>query len=198
MKQKQYFTKHLPVEGEIKEGDKFTYSIRFGNINKFPDGITNAHLHQEDGNKAVKLFLCSRDIAEGDKIYLPKLNEYHIFKYERPSRIVCESLNGMYPKEFEKQDYFKVIGEISPEATWVKDGDEFDEGDIKPIINFLIPENWKDIYKNKPRKAKSKSSGKEQIVYPYSPSFGLYNWEILNPEPEDLLIQIKGPCGHFH
>lgn len=32
-----------------------------------------------------------------------------------------------------KQDFFKVIGEISPKASWVKDGDSFEEDEIQLV-----------------------------------------------------------------
>lgn len=76
---KQYFTKYLPVEGEIKEGDIVTCmgytgiytSFEFGKGFRlqFPNGKANLfpedELSEEDyKHQKVKLFLCSRDNSE--------------------------------------------------------------------------------------------------------------------------------------
>lgn len=65
--------------------------------------------------KKVNLFLCSRDIKHGDK--------YH--DYAGSPVFTHDEDDPMLDK-----DCFKIIGEISPNATWVKEGDEFDEEDI--------------------------------------------------------------------
>ncbi len=109
---KPYFAKYLPVEGEIKEGDWY----------KSPSGsILSQHNGTEllpDGWYKVKLFLCSRDLNYGDEVTC--INPYSV-NYLKKS------------KHFEFGDtesWAKVIGEISPEAKWVKEGDEFDEDNI--------------------------------------------------------------------
>jgi hypothetical protein len=125
---KLYFTKYLPVEGEIKEGDAYqingqTFTLSGGHFNNPPNRLIlkkypEVKTHGEWINKVaekVKLFLCSKDIQIGDKPYNKAGKEL-----EHPvSDIDLDIL-----KELEA---FKVIGEISPEASWVKEGDEFDE-----------------------------------------------------------------------
>lgn len=84
-----------------------------------------------------KLLLCSRDIQVGD-----------IASASYPSTVtknamVIESMDDMSvphwrvkyndDPEFyywEKDVTFKVIGAISPEAAWIKEGDEFDETEV--------------------------------------------------------------------
>ena len=174
MENKKYFAKLLPVEGEIKKGDK--YITECGNIytsdtSDHSDIIKATSKKQFDKYfKKVKLFLCSRDIQKGDQIYLTKEKEYHKFQYETKDRITCQTLNGIHDEDFDIQDRFKVIGEISPDATWVKEGDEFDEEDIR--FAFSIP--YED-----------------------------YDWATYDEWKENKhdywkTIQIKGPCGYLH
>lgn len=154
---KKYFTKYLPVEGEIKNGDKYVTE----------DGILRDTTYQtEDGrggtidrthDKKVKLFLCSRDIQVGDK--------------------VIDSIDG---KEYEVKSGFlppemvKVIGEISPEAKWVKEGDEFlgPEAGVKCEV-FPIHDHDDET---------------EEMIFTDK-----YGKKVDTP-----IYLIKGPCGHFH
>jgi len=112
---KKYFTAYLPTEGEIKEGD-MTIGVR-GHIAPAitPKDYNNIYVPYWDGRKLVKLFLCSRDIKHGDK--------YH--DYAGSPVFTHDEDDPMLDK-----DCFKIIGEISPNATWVKEGDEFDEEDL--------------------------------------------------------------------
>lgn len=119
---KQYFAKYLSVEGEIKDGDMvsnedgiFEYK---GRIN-----IPDTYLP-----KKVKLFLCSRDIC-------PLCNgECGTIHPDGLSGIACVKCNGEGKVD-------TVIGEISPDAKWVKEGDEFDKEEINKLsygINFIM------------------------------------------------------------
>lgn len=132
---KKYFAKYLPVEGEIKEGDlhlnKLTGTIEAASKNVATNWNNNLSYNDEsrflrDDYKKVELFICSRDIQVSDEIYLPKINEYHKFLFVKDNEIHCQTLNGQNDEILEIQDYFKKIGKISPEATWVKEGDEFE------------------------------------------------------------------------
>ena len=157
---KPYFTKYLPVEVEIKEGEPF-------------DTIVGIY------GKKMKLFLCSRDIQVGDTFH----------SFSGMSELKWDGKFQLHP------DDFKVIGEISNEATWVKEGDEFDESEIKIIQRPKYKENWKSF----PFKGKNKRTGSEFTIYPHSLSFGGNEWEILNPVPEQLLVKIKCHlCEYFH
>ena len=97
---KQYFAKYLPVEDEI---GLTTYDSINGEL---------------PGSQPVKLFLCSRDIQVGDEYYTSDFQ-----KYKTPLEPDEDFFKG-------NNDRFKVIGEISPNAKWVKEGDEFDENQI--------------------------------------------------------------------
>ncbi len=112
---KKYFAKYLPVEGEIKDDDHFEeeditgkkYILKnLGPLSLLP------HDHLKRRQK-VKLFLCSKDIEVGDIVKEQLLNgELEDF--------TIHTLNDI---DLDKQ--FKVIGEITSDAIWVKEGDEF-------------------------------------------------------------------------
>lgn len=108
----KYFAKYLPVEGQIKEGDKVT-GYKGDVESERMAGFMNA---VDTGDfKKLKLFLCSRDIQVDDKVEVPLLTD-------------TRQANANNLKFFKECKGYKVIGEISPDAlTYVKEGDEFDE-----------------------------------------------------------------------
>lgn len=128
------------------------------------------------------MFLCSRDIQVGDKYKVPKYPGSN--EYDDVERYASEPM----------EDSFKVIGEISPDATWVKEGDEFDENEIEfRKYSFCFSKPQPDTHFNNP------------IRYPYYMSHTLvsegrdehsrsYSYIIITEE----CIKIKGTCGHFH
>jgi hypothetical protein len=74
-----------------------------------------------------------------------------------------------------KRKAFKVIGEVSPDATWVTtEGMEFEE------------DEWRFAWWNKFAK---------RITTPYSNGDEYTNY---GEGAYIKMIQIKGPCGHFH
>ncbi len=113
----RYIARWVPVEGEIKPGDH---------------GLTETHgyvfkalketMSLCKGKQKVKLFLCSRDIQVGDKVLHIPSNKYIDVKYQS----VLDSMK----EKGQLDNYVKVIGEISPDATWVKEGDEFDSSEL--------------------------------------------------------------------
>lgn len=121
---KLYFAKYLPVEGEIQEGDSFITPS--GAIcNEYKLAIKGIH-------KKFKFFLCSRDIRVGDKVKFqlvpnktPWVDGEVIWQEADTTEIKLDTETTVIttPDHF----CFKVMGEISPKATWVKEGDEFDE-----------------------------------------------------------------------
>lgn len=103
---KKFFAKYLPVEGSIRKGDYY-----IANDGKPTLALVEADYHQ--WLKRAELSLCSRDIKVGDDYY-------------KNGRDI--TLFGIYSEPTDK--CFKKIGKVSPDATWVKEGDEFDEGEL--------------------------------------------------------------------
>lgn len=120
---KTYFCKYLPVEGDIKEGDL----ISKNEVNRIPSLAQKIFLHKykKDGFYKVKLFLCSRDIQVGNKYINP------IYP-DKEQEMTYESFKNKSTWSYNK-DNFKVIGEISKDAIWIKEGDEFDADKVKII-----------------------------------------------------------------
>ena len=67
-----------------------------------------------------KLYITSRDIQVGDKVKFP----------ESLKDTIIDTSKGLDLGSYKIYGYFKVIGEISPEAKWVKEGDEFDDSEL--------------------------------------------------------------------
>lgn len=111
---KKYFAKYLPIEGEIKEGHLFR--DEFGYIRPFTDDDTIMYEHSKNKPSAVKLFLCSDNIKVGEE-YLFNVG------YAAGTKIADEEALEDIQKGTDIG--FKLIGEISPGAIWVKEGDEF-------------------------------------------------------------------------
>lgn len=98
-----YFAKWLPVEGEINSCEKSCGNVECKDKCGFPQ-------------QKVKLFLCSRYINIGDKCRGFSGGQWFDVIVSDPHRI---------------KETYKIIGEISTEATWVKEGDEFEESQIR-------------------------------------------------------------------
>lgn len=150
----KYFAKYLPVEGEIKEGDMFSVNGFVGpTILKADKDIP---ITAGVGIKKVKLFLCSRDIQVGDTVIDQVGRKWE--NMEECFVITSRGWNELHPK----QPCYKVIGEISQEATWVKEGDEFDGYEVwwwwQGHFFFKIKEEDESFY------TKAKSKGVEERI----------------------------------
>ena len=135
---KKYFAKYMPVEAQGDLGCKWQWDNNIQNTGweditpSDMDAIIAHGLKPSPEFRKVKLFLCSRDIKVGDKYsvdgdvfleaYKVDIKTFEIIQKGFQKGIVSSS-----------EVPFKVIGEISPEATFVKEGDEFDEDDIEHI-----------------------------------------------------------------
>jgi hypothetical protein len=192
---KKYFAKYLPVEGKIKEGDWVMNTTSPGAYHKW-EALSNVHEFTTT-TKKVKLFLCSRDIKEGDTIFNINGGKSHIvkfisdntydvnYRYIDPGdlmgeRYVCDCI----PKDV----CYKVIGEISPDAlSYVKEGDEFDEEEVRIIWNFVGEDSIDELFTfeewpNQVRKWYGGDSNRQ------------FRKSLIECPP----IAIKGPCGYFH
>lgn len=233
---KPYFAKYLPVEGEIKEGDIISLHIPEGeNPFSWENGIyyqdTPRVLHGE-GYVTIKpidycseervmrnglaykkeymkgrlqLFLCSRDIQIGDKVK----DEY--------SGLDITATKDNFPSNA-SDFWLKVIGPISTEAKWVKDGDEFDEDETSfdqkrsDLIESLRLDfesrtglglgNWvkdsEDGYKSRYQGTiynYSENGGDLQIMYGSTGTWGGATWgyeEHTLPMTEEQILNKKG------
>ncbi len=117
-----YFTKYLPVEGDVEFGDKYKL------LGNRYDVFTSSEQNPGQGKGVLEkvkqqLFLCSEDIAIGDVAMEQLVNgTYDSFPIDTP--------NDIYADMIAKHTQFKVIGPVSCSAGWVKEGDEFREDQI--------------------------------------------------------------------
>jgi hypothetical protein len=105
---KQYIARYLPTEGELKEEDKI-----------FPN-----QQHK------VKLFLTTNDIQIDNEVYDCFNNKIGLCAELKPQpdgKIAVIFANKTY---LFKEECYKIVGEISDKAIWVKDGDVFNETEV--------------------------------------------------------------------
>ncbi len=132
MPRKDYFAKYIPIgpPGNVKEGDKYlcagseqvrtctkTYAeyVETGEREYFLD----IDLWSMPVYKAG-LFICTKDIRMGDKFYEFTKNQwidYDIVGWNLPVR------------------GYKVLGEVSKDATWVREGDAFSEDEVEVVYS---------------------------------------------------------------
>lgn len=157
----QYFAKLLVVGGDdIEDGDYYLFEGKITKCKKsiIPE-LKQFYGEEWDSNwfQKVKLFICTINIQVGDKF-----RHYHIdpkksaelkkpvhdFNNLAKEEDTCDkvedgkvwwSRDSIYVQH--RVNYatgiegtFKVIGEVSPDATWVREGDQFTEEDIKDIL----------------------------------------------------------------
>lgn len=111
---KPYFAKYLPVDGKPINNTDIVIGER-GTIMTY---FAYKALGGSGSIKKAKLFLCSRDIQVGDNYQSPK-------RFGSKEYIDAYCDGDFFPRSF------KVLGEISTEATWVKEGDDFDENQVR-------------------------------------------------------------------
>lgn len=171
---KPYFAKWIAVEGEIKEGS--IVKTMGEHMQPYKEG-------EMPSNKAAyqlyKLFLCSRDIQVGDKIRAtyPSTEGFDVecLRSDEDKSHPHWVVKGQDEKEYFYEDFasFKVVGEISPNAGWVKEGDEFDE----------YEEWWWNPEVRRPVMKRLKEEWDKKI--------GIEGKLI-------VVCKVKGPFGHFH
>jgi hypothetical protein len=135
----KYFIKYLPVEGEIKEGDDIVTVTGF--IKKYKEDSLDVF----QAPTKIKLFVCSRDIQTDDvEVYINKPDKTKTVKVklieilDDGDKTVLKVQNEEFGQFVSlKENAFKVIGEVSKGAIWVKEGDEFDEDQIQ--VNYAFP-----------------------------------------------------------
>jgi len=169
---KKFFAKYIPVKGDINDGDicfdlqESKYMIRTRDdefkrprFQEVESKLTRIRPLQKMEKR--ELSLCSKDIEVGDKVIF-RGKEYEVTKDSLPTVLSSKNM-------------FKVIGKVSPEATWVKSGDEFDE-------DVLV---WQ---------ARNEDGDVVDII-----DWGSIDLGSLDKDEEEFYtVGIKGPCGHFH
>lgn len=193
----KYFTKYLPVEGKIESHSMALLDAGFNNASivrvmstaKYYSNVSSEGDNWDtmtDRLKTVQLFLCSRNIEVGDKVW-DTLNEkfcevttpFVALQTSDGENVPCWYLKTEPVTFHEARFLIKVLGPISPETTWVKEGDEFEEDQVQEwfwhkdqkVFMFRANEEWVP---------KFLEITKDGEFY------------------ERGYYKIKGPCGYFH
>jgi len=160
VKNHKYFAKYIPVEGEIKENDLVI------NIDSDSRPFPYAGEHPQYFKK-VELSLCSRDIQVGDENVRVGLDGYQP-KITKGDIEAIKFFREAAP-DHPDNDYFKVVGKISPEATWVREGDEFWESEIK-LEKHLIMKDGSVFFSSSSEKEQSFRCKYADIVHIQCPT----------------------------
>lgn len=179
-----YFTKYLPVDDQPTDTNNTIIHRDLNTAYIFcaPKIVAQEAIRQ--GDKLAKLFLCSRDINIGESFYWRDMLSPNLWSKE-------------YQQDKETHDefaqvVFKVIGEISPDATHIKEGDKFGEEDI---ANILIPSVKSKTYFAKYLVVSGKVQDGDKVLYEGK----IYSTTIPDRmrEPKRLLIYIPENCNHI-
>lgn len=137
---KTYFKRHTASDGkEALNGYALWEDITQANM----DGIIAHGLEPQPKFRKLKLFLCSRDIEEYDIVDNVHGDEkgtvVHIYPENAGYEVEVNDTMTIY----KPHEIFKVIGEISPDAKWVKEGDEYLFGKVDKN-GYICPYNQED------------------------------------------------------
>ena len=132
----KYFAKYIPdkngnfilIKRAIGSG---IFPIKRDKIIVIPNELEYL-LKDFETSERFKLCLCSKDIRVGDKVRMETGEE--LITYYKEGCGDTLYTKGKYELEVFIDRDFKVIGEISPGATWVKEGMEFSEDDIQHVF----------------------------------------------------------------
>ncbi len=129
--------KFLPVDGELDEGDAFMY--KKGKL--LMESADMADLMDVSDKQKMKPFVVTQDIKTGDKIYCPDYlsgpSGFDNCEVEGDS-IHAYNLDRQISTE-KKEDCYKIIGDVSDQAIFVKDGLEYEVQGVKKFTGRTEP-----------------------------------------------------------
>lgn len=144
-----YIAKYLPEDGNVKEAKMVFYKgevyehVHLLN-NKDPkeytfiryEGQLSGYHEKWTALTIAKLYLCSNDIQLGnDVIGINMEGEFIKGELVNIGEFFCRiDENAPSDDMTEVKDTYKIIGEVSSKATWVKDGMLFEESDFRMLL----------------------------------------------------------------
>jgi hypothetical protein len=163
----KYYAAYLPDGEDLREGDYIQHKGNFYMVEYDLKGLVfkfeNQYLSATD-YKRFKLFLCDKEIKKADTVKEIVCGEWYNRDFE-VTRIYEQNGLTMIGDDYEAINAFNVqhvIGYLSPDATWVKHGDEFNEDQIEIVAQWQTKKNKHleegDVVTIKPEE------GKQQIV----------------------------------
>lgn len=212
---KAYFAKWLPVEGEIKGAMCLAADTKLTFLMTETDYVAATLANSLHLYKKIELFLCSRDIKVGDDfqdVFGKKFKCTEIYEDTTMDNKPITMIGGD-TEATDSANVLKIIGRISPEATWVKEGDEFDERETsysQEKVNLIerLRLDWEkrtglglrswvkdseDGYKSRYQGTiykYSEHNGSLQIFYGSTGTWGGYSWgyegNVIPMNPEEI------------
>jgi hypothetical protein len=208
---KLYFAYYVPVDGEITwemgEIPLFYYDLNnrgyLCNGKRMPNleikcTLNNGTIFYEGHGrfKQAKLHICSRDIEAGDKVRFRLAAKAIEKELECVETFMDDNIDGqrtltavikdgdylIYTTPDTTNQCYKVIGIVSPDATWIKEGMEFDQDEIE-IVPLRTRSEW--LYQ-------------DRNYQPYEREVAIKERYEKYCETAPKKVMIKGPCGHFH
>lgn len=143
------------------------------------------------------LFAATKDFKVGDEV-ADQFGKKFTFTKEKEIEL-AHAVNDL-PKELSDRTWHKILGELSPNATWVKDGDkivitkrfpvfEHDEGGEWELITGWHPGDYEKS--TPPNKMTVEKKAKDR----FGPRTGIKKSV---PVTIKWVTKVLGPCGHFH
>jgi hypothetical protein len=146
---KRFFSKLMTIEGKIQEGD---FAMKEDGQIVYVNEAASKHL--ADSWKRVRMVICDTQISVGNNIWYYSRDNSILFndilaKIEGDNIFLEDDRMIGYPVEYDsfhmcylKKTAFKIVGSVSDESKWVKEGIEFDEEDL----NWMVYHNDEDTF----------------------------------------------------
>lgn len=182
---KTHFAKYRPVEEEIKQGD-LPCQVLDTHSNKIIEYKESEYgSNASDYYKKIKLTLCSRDIQVGDEVISNNGPKFGFSEYKGIATVVENGIVRVIETKGGSEAWgqlpaYKIVGEISTKATWVKEDDEFDEDEL---LIYCEDKEYPD-----------------ETFYPrnITEAYGFQKvYVVPRPERFRILVKIKDKDGHF-
>jgi len=151
---RKYFTKYLPVEGEIFQNNQFLFKDNLYKAGQIDQDRVEDFNHDKtfplSQCKKVKLFLCTSEIKLGDTWYSDWFHPYPNGEVaDTNTKVMDANMSVGGPND--EHHPFKVVGEVSINAVWVTDRMEFEENEVEihvnhrkfPDMSFLLSD-WEE------------------------------------------------------
>jgi len=180
--------KYLPVEDGVDYSFTEWAGMKKGDL--VHDEGRNPFIVGDKKLIPAKLFAVTRYTKVGDEVFTPDLKQFgKIYLRETVDDVITIMDKGgtrsgnVYSWSDKKNAPFKILGPLSPNATWVKDGDEIKARGMKPVVvercGAKLPSG---------RFNKCPECGE---TWKYSGTCG-------TPTKEETHYEVLGPCGHYH
>lgn len=146
--------------------------------------------------KPHKLFAVTQDIKEGDD-----LQTAEGIKVTVDETKTAKTFYGTDGSKYNLEVFFKVLGGLSPDATWeIKDGDEIEVKKRFPVFEHDEGGEWELITGWHPGDYEKSTPPKKMTVEKKAKDKYAKRTGIKKSVPVRVrwIVKVLGPCGHYH